>query len=86
MNMNPTPRVLREVREGLGLTSEAAAGRAMVATRTWIKWERGERSISTPAWALFLLRSGLLTLQRLERGVLRDAPRSTPERRSPRKK
>lgn len=65
--MIPTAADIRATREALGLTQAEAARRAMVSPRAWIKWESGERPISAPAWALFRLRSRLVTLMGLER-------------------
>lgn len=65
--MTPTAADIRSARESLGLTQAEAARRAMVSLRAWIKWERGENPVSAPAWALFRLRSRLVTLRELER-------------------
>lgn len=67
MIMTPTPSDIRTTRESLGLTMAEAASRALVSERAWIKWERGEHPISAPAWAVFRLRSKLVTLRQLER-------------------
>lgn len=60
------PKV-RETRDSLGLTQAEAASRALVSLRAWIKYESGERAIPAPTWALFRLRTGLVTLRDLER-------------------
>ena len=68
----PSPANIRSTRESLGLTQAEAAARAMVSLRAWIKWESGERTISAPAWALFRLRSRLVTMRELESEQVTD--------------
>lgn len=63
----PSNADIRSARESLGITQAEAAARARVSLRAWIKYESGERPISDPAWALFRLRSRLVTLRELER-------------------
>lgn len=62
----PNPDDLRAARASLGLTQVEAAALCLVSTRAWIKWESGERPISAPAWALFRLRSEIVTLRGIE--------------------
>ena len=66
-SLTPSPADLRAARESLGLTQAEAASTALVSLRAWIKWESGERPISAPAWALFRLRTRLVTLTQLAR-------------------
>lgn len=63
----PAPDVIRHIRSRLGITQAEAAFRALVALRTWIKYESGEREIPAPTWALFRLRTGIISLSDLER-------------------
>ena len=63
----PTHDEIRATRNRLGLSPAEAAARALVAYRTWVKYETGEREIPAPTWALFRLRSGVITLSDLDR-------------------
>lgn len=58
---------VRETRNRLGLTQAEAASRALVSLRAWIKYESGEREIPAPTWALFRLRTGIISLSDLDR-------------------
>lgn len=76
---SPSAKAIKDVRTALGLTMEDAAAIAMVTARAWVKWERGERAISPPAWALFRLRTGLASLKKLDaetQRIRRDRNRS----------
>lgn len=65
----PTPEEIRALRSRLGLTQAEAASRALVTPRAWIKYESGEREIPAPTWALFRLRTGVISLSDLDREV-----------------
>ena len=63
----PTAEQIRDTRACLGLTQAEAARVALVSTRAWVKYESGERAIPAPTWALFRLRTRLITLSALDR-------------------
>ena len=50
----PSPNAIRQRREQAGLTQAQAAEQVGVHVRSWQKWELGERTMSQPAWRLFL--------------------------------
>lgn len=50
----PSPNAIRQRREQAGLTQAQAAAQVGVHVRSWQKWELGERTMSQPAWRLFL--------------------------------
>ena len=54
----PSPNAIRQRREQAGLTQAQAAEQVGVHVRSWQKWELGERTMSQPAWRLFLLMTG----------------------------
>lgn len=65
----PGPNDIRALRGRLGLTQAEAACRALVSLRAWIKYESDTdtREIPAPVWALFRLRSGVISLSDLDR-------------------
>lgn len=65
---SPTPADVRAARESAGLSQSQAAALALVSTRAWIKWESGENAVSLPAWTLFRLRAGIISMSDLPGG------------------
>ena len=59
--------LIADTRKHLDLTQAECANRALVSLRAWIKYESGEREIPAPTWALFRLRTGLISLSQLDR-------------------
>ena len=59
----PNKDILKAVRAEQGLTQQEAAERAMISTRSWIKYESGERNMMPAPWVLFQLRSNLIKLE-----------------------
>jgi transcriptional regulator with XRE-family HTH domain len=58
---------VREARAALGITQAEAAALALVSLRAWIKYESGEREIPAPTWALFRVRTAIISLSDLDR-------------------
>jgi transcriptional regulator with XRE-family HTH domain len=75
------PGAILKARTAAGLSQSQAAALALVSKRAWIKWENGQRAISAPAWALFRLRSGQLTLAGLDAETGTIHPGSDPSKR-----
>lgn len=66
--VSPTPAEIRAARESLGLTQAKAAELAYLGAATrWAEYESGARKIDRARWALFRLRSRLVTLKELGR-------------------
>lgn len=53
----PTPDQIRASREAVGITQREAAGLVCVESRTWQRWESGDRSMSPALWELFTLKT-----------------------------
>lgn len=70
----PTPTDILAARQRAGHTQAQAAACALSSLRAWIKWERGEHPMPAPVWALYRLRTGQITLARLDRETA-HAPR-----------
>lgn len=54
----PAPEQIRTARQAAGLTLAAAAALVHANTRSWQKWEAGERAMHPAFWELFLIKSG----------------------------
>lgn len=54
----PTSEQVCAAREAAGLTLAAAAALVHANTRSWQKWEAGERAMHPAFWELFLIKSG----------------------------
>ena len=59
---SPTIEEVREARSRAGLTKAAAAALIHADVGSWVKWERGERSMHAAFWELFLLKTRLIAL------------------------
>lgn len=54
----PSSDQIRTARQAAGLTLAAAAALVHANTRSWQKWEAGERAMHPAFWELFLIKSG----------------------------
>ena len=62
----PTPTEIKDARLKAGLTQTQAAELVEVGLRTWQQWEKGDRKMSKPAFALFnIKRSNILISKEL---------------------
>lgn len=55
---SPTPAGVSAARLQTGVTQEAAAVLVYSQTRTWQRWEAGDRTMHPALWELFRLKSG----------------------------
>lgn len=55
---SPSPEQVREGRAAAGLTHAAAAALVHANTRSWQKWEAGERDMHPAFWELFCIKTG----------------------------
>ena len=62
----PTPAQIRAARLEAGISQKRAGQALFVGTRTWQKWEFGERAMMPALWELFLLKIGKHELERIE--------------------
>jgi DNA-binding transcriptional regulator YiaG len=61
----PTPEEIKEVRKKAGLTQQQAAELVhRAAGSRWREWEGGKYGIDLAVWELFLLKTGLRTLEK----------------------
>lgn len=54
----PTPDQIRASREAAGITQREAAGLVCVESRTWQRWESGDRGMPPGIWKLFRIEAG----------------------------
>ena len=62
MTPPPTPAAIRAAREAAGLTQPQAAALVHTDTRSWRRWELGERAMHPAFWELFRLKTGCCDL------------------------
>lgn len=55
---SPTPEQIRQARQSAGLTQSEAAKVVYATTRTWERWEAGDRKMSPATYEFFLIRTG----------------------------
>ena len=68
MAASPTPSDIRAAREASGLNQASAAALVYLSGQSrWAEYESGARNMSPQVWALFRLRSGLVTIRGLAR-------------------
>lgn len=64
----PTPAEIKEVRKKADLTQQQAAELVHRADGArWREWEGGKYGIDLAVWELFLVKTGLRTLERLDK-------------------
>jgi DNA-binding transcriptional regulator YiaG len=59
---NPTPDMIKDARERLGLTETEAAAVVFRNAASWRAWEAGERRMGPGDWVLFRVRTRLLPI------------------------
>lgn len=59
---NPLPDEIATARQRASQTQVQAGAAVGANERTWQDWERGQRTMPTAAWWLYLLRVGHITL------------------------
>ena len=59
---DPTLESIATARQRAGHTQAQAAAAVGVSARAWQQYESGDRSMPAPAWWLYLLRVGCVTL------------------------
>jgi putative transcriptional regulator len=57
IGLNPSPEEIRAARKLAGLTQDSAAKLVFSNTRSWQRWESGERKMHLAIWELFNLKS-----------------------------
>lgn len=53
----PSPDEVKNARNSVGLSQQEAGALVYVGTRTWQKWEYGERKMHPAFWELFILKT-----------------------------
>lgn len=59
---DPSPDAITTARQRAGHTQSQAAAAVGMTARAWQQYESGDRSMPAPAWWLYLLRVGRITL------------------------
>ena len=62
--MHPAPNEIRAARINASLTQKEAGALVHAALRTWQDWEAGRRRMPAAAWELFLIKTGLISVNR----------------------
>jgi DNA-binding transcriptional regulator YiaG len=71
---NPTPEMIRQARERLGLTEAEAAAVVYRREQSWRDWEAGDRWMGPGDWALFQVRTGLIPIETIMEEDWRGTP------------
>ena len=64
----PPPTVIGRTRSHLSQTQREAGLVVSVSERTWQDWERGVAEMPVACWELYLIRAGVLSVERTVRG------------------